>query len=70
MVSLNLNKIQALLIEALQRACDAAGFRNIAGHNYQQLQRPIAIKIIEVYLDDFLKFSQVILQKDSQGTLK
>lgn len=39
------------------------GFRNIAVHNYQQLQLPIVIAIIEGQLDDFLAYSHAVLKK-------
>ncbi|MES9905491.1 MAG: DUF86 domain-containing protein [Sedimenticola sp.] len=37
------------------------GFRNIAVHDYQELQLPITIAIIEKHLDDFLAYSQTLL---------
>ncbi len=40
------------------------GFRNIAVHNYQALQLPITVAIIETHLDDFLEFSQKIILHD------
>lgn len=39
------------------------GFRNIAVHDYQTLQIPITINIIEKHLDEFLEFSKVVLLK-------
>jgi uncharacterized protein YutE (UPF0331/DUF86 family) len=42
------------------------GFRNIAVHEYQRLQIPIVIRIIEQHLDDFLTFSQTILLKNQR----
>jgi uncharacterized protein YutE (UPF0331/DUF86 family) len=50
------------LADSLKRM---VGFRNIAVHNYQQLQIPITIRIIEVHLDDFLEYSKLILKKDT-----
>ncbi|HEX4974818.1 MAG TPA: DUF86 domain-containing protein [Pseudomonadales bacterium] len=41
------------------------GFRNIAVHDYQALQLPIVISIIENNLDDFLLFSRSVLQGDN-----
>ncbi|MBF0620778.1 MAG: DUF86 domain-containing protein [Magnetococcales bacterium] len=41
------------------------GYRNIAVHEYQELQLPITISIITKNLDDFLDFSQTILKQDS-----
>lgn len=42
------------------------GFRNIAVHDYQALQLPITVAVIERHLDDFLTFSQQILLRDAQ----
>ena len=39
------------------------GFRNIAVHDYQSLQMPITIAIIEVHLDDFLAFTHAVLSR-------
>lgn len=41
------------------------GFRNIAVHEYQNLQLPITIKIINEHLDEFLQYSYAILTKNS-----
>jgi uncharacterized protein YutE (UPF0331/DUF86 family) len=38
------------------------GFRNIAVHDYQTLQLPITINIIENHLQDFLQFTKAIIQ--------
>ncbi len=43
------------------------GFRNIAVHDYQTLQLPITVAVIEKHLTDFLSFSQCILQKDAES---
>ncbi len=43
------------------------GFRNIAVHDYQTLQLPITVAVIEKHLTDFLAFSQCILQKDAES---
>lgn len=53
--------IDAKLAEALKHM---VGFRNIAVHDYQSLQLPITIKIITEHLDDFLRFSKAILQRE------
>ena len=50
------------LADALKRM---VGFRNIAVHDYQSLQLPIIVAIITQHLDEFLDFSQTILQRDS-----
>ncbi|OPX56417.1 Uncharacterized conserved protein YutE, UPF0331/DUF86 family [Oceanospirillum multiglobuliferum] len=38
------------------------GFRNIAVHDYQAVQLPITVSIIEKHLDDFLSFSEQLLR--------
>lgn len=40
------------------------GFRSIAVHEYQSLQLPITVNIIEQHLDEFLAFSRQMLLKD------
>lgn len=40
------------------------GFGNIAVHEYQTLQLPITVNIIERHLDEFLAFSRQMLLKD------
>ncbi len=50
--------IDANLAEAMKRM---VGFRNIAVHQYQQIQIPIVINIITKHLDDFLQFSKTLL---------
>lgn len=40
------------------------GFRNIAVHEYQTLQLPITVNIIQSHLDEFLVFSRQMLLKD------
>lgn len=52
--------IDAELADVLKRM---VGFRNIAVHQYQQLQLPITVSIITKHLDDFLSFSKVLLQR-------
>lgn len=56
--------IEVALADALKRM---VGFRNLAVHDYQQLQLPITIAIIERHLDEFLHFTQAILQRDAAG---
>jgi hypothetical protein len=34
-------------------------------HDYQQLQLPITVSIIQHHLDDFLLYSQTVLQRDA-----
>lgn len=57
--------IDAGLADGLKRM---VGFRNIAVHDYQSLQLPITIRIIEHHLDDFLRYSQAMLLRDARGT--
>ncbi|MDD5296464.1 MAG: DUF86 domain-containing protein [Rhodocyclaceae bacterium] len=54
--------IDAGLAAALKRM---VGFRNIAIHDYQSLQLPITVAIIQGHLDDFLHYSQALLLKDA-----
>ncbi len=53
--------VDKALAEKLKRM---VGFRNIAVHDYQALQLPIVISIIEKHLDDFLDYSRAILRHD------
>ena len=39
------------------------GFRNIAVHDYQALLIPIVTEVIRHHLDDFLRYSQHLLQR-------
>ena len=41
------------------------GFRNIALHDYQALQLPITVSIIEKHLDDFLDYSRVLILRNA-----
>jgi uncharacterized protein YutE (UPF0331/DUF86 family) len=41
------------------------GFRNIAVHEYQTLQLPIVISVIEQHLDQFLSFTRSILLREA-----
>jgi uncharacterized protein YutE (UPF0331/DUF86 family) len=53
--------IDHLLADSLKRM---VGFRNIAVHDYQSLQLPIAISIITDHLQNFLQYSETLLKKD------
>jgi len=44
------------------------GFRNIAVHDYQALQLPILISIIETHLDEFLEYSHALLLGNASQT--
>ena len=52
--------IEVNLADALKRM---VGFRNIAVHDYQTMQMPIVISIIEHHLDEFLQYSKSLLLK-------
>lgn len=52
------------LAQALQRM---VGFRNIAVHDYQKLQLPITVAVIERHLDEFLQYSKAILLRDAHA---
>jgi len=52
--------IETTLADGLKRM---VGFRNIAVHDYQTMQMPIVISIIEHHLDEFLRYSQSLLLK-------
>lgn len=54
--------IEQSLADSLKRM---VGFRNIAIHEYQNIQLPITVKIIEEHLEEFLQYSQAILTKKS-----
>ena len=43
------------------------GFRNIAVHDYQALQLPITVAIIQTHLDDFLAFARSVLLHDGSS---
>ncbi|MCA3173992.1 MAG: DUF86 domain-containing protein [Burkholderiales bacterium] len=55
--------IDATLADELKRM---VGFRNIAVHDYQALQLPITVSIIEKHLDEFLQYSQAVLLRDAE----
>lgn len=50
--------IDATLAKQLQ---NMVGFRNIAVHDYQTLQLAITVAVITQHLDEFLRYSQVLL---------
>lgn len=52
--------LNAQLADSMKRMI---GFRNIAVHDYQALQLPIVISIIEKQLDDFLIFNKVLIAR-------
>lgn len=54
--------IEVPLAEGLKRM---VGFRNIAVHDYQAMQIPIAVAVIENHLGEFLQFSKALLLKDA-----
>lgn len=41
------------------------GFCNIAVHDYQVLQLPILVSIIEKHVDEFLQYGQALLLRDA-----
>jgi uncharacterized protein YutE (UPF0331/DUF86 family) len=49
-----------------ERLKHMVGFRNIAVHDYQALQLPITVSIITKHLEEFLQFSQALLQRDAR----
>lgn len=53
--------ISTTLAESLKHM---VGFRNIAVHDYQAMQLPITVSIIESHLDEFLQYSQTVLLRD------
>lgn len=54
--------MDSTLADGLKRM---VGFRNIAVHDYQALQLPITVSIIETHLDEFLHYSQGLLLRDA-----
>lgn len=57
--------IDLTLADGLKRM---VGFRNIAVHDYQALQLPIMISIIEKHLHEFLDYSQTLLRRNTAGS--
>ena len=58
---------QAGLIERdlAERMMAMVGFRNIAIHDYQELNLEIVKQIVEKHLDDFLKFASTLIKPKS-----
>jgi len=54
--------IAPALAESLKRM---VAFRNIAVHDYQSLLLPILVNVITQHLDEFLSFTQTVLQRDA-----
>lgn len=54
--------ISSELAESLKHM---VGFRNIAVHDYQSMQLPITVSIIDSHLDEFLQYSQALLLHDA-----
>lgn len=61
------NWIDTKLAEQLKHM---VGFRNIAVHDYQALQLPITVSIIQNHLDDFLEYSQALLLCDAARSIQ
>jgi uncharacterized protein YutE (UPF0331/DUF86 family) len=57
----NAQWLEPQLAENMKRM---VGFRNIAVHEYQTLQLPITVNIIQSHLDEFLAYSRQMLLKD------
>lgn len=55
-------RIDPALADNLKRM---VGFRNIPVHDYQALQLPILVAIIEKHLEEFLQYSQTLLLHDA-----
>ena len=55
--------IEPTLADALKRM---VGFRNIAVHEYQTLQLPITVSIIQKHLVEFLQYSEALLLRDAK----
>ena len=58
--------IDASLADRLKRM---VGFRNIAVHDYQVLQLPITVSIIQHHLEEFLDYSRAVLRRDAGGAV-
>lgn len=54
--------IDSTLLKSLK---GMVGFRNIAVHQYQKLDIPIAVIVITKHLEDCLVFSSMLLKKDA-----
>jgi uncharacterized protein YutE (UPF0331/DUF86 family) len=56
--------LDANLADSLKRM---VAFRNIAVHDYQSLLLPILVSVITQHLNEFLEFTQRILQRDASA---
>lgn len=56
-----LQQAQIIDAELADRLKKMVGFRNIAVHDYQRLSLDIVRQIVAQHLDDFLKFTRVLL---------
>jgi uncharacterized protein YutE (UPF0331/DUF86 family)/predicted nucleotidyltransferase len=56
--------VDSALADTMKRM---VGYRNIAVHDYQTLQLPITVAIIEHHLDDFVAFTRAILLRDGSS---
>ena len=56
--------IDTALAEALKKM---VAFRNLAVHDYKSLLIAITVNVITLHLDEFLRFTQVVLFKDGVG---
>ncbi len=50
--------------QVAERMGRMTGFRNVAVHDYQALQLPITINVIEHRLDDFFDFTRQVLERE------
>ena len=57
------NRIDASLAHSLRRM---VSYRNIAVHDYQELQLAITVAVITKHLDDFIRYAQTLLLADSR----
>lgn len=53
--------IGAALADSLKRM---VAFRNIAVHDYQSLLLPILVNVVTVHLNEFLQFTEAVLQRE------
>ncbi|MFN6996511.1 MAG: HepT-like ribonuclease domain-containing protein [Aquincola tertiaricarbonis] len=53
--------IHVALAHAMERM---VGFRHIAVHEDQKLRLPITVAIIREHLDEFLRYSRALIQRD------
>lgn len=59
-----LNKAGLLPKELTDRMTSMVGFRNIAVHDYQEVNLDIVKKIVVEHLDDFLDFAKMMVRED------